>query len=101
MTPAEVRDNPSQHRYEAVVDGAVAGYAEYIAKGSQITFTHTIVVPAFEGQGIGGQLARGALDAAVAAGQTITPQCTFIAGYIKSHPDYLVHVDGSSRGNLA
>ncbi|MCU1689058.1 MAG: N-acetyltransferase [Jatrophihabitantaceae bacterium] len=96
MTPIEVRDN--QHgRFEAMVDGEVAGFAEYRRTPGKVTFTHTVVNPRFEGQGIGGQLAKNVLDAAVEADLKIIPQCDFIAGYIKKHPDYIEHVDEPFR----
>lgn len=92
MTPIEVRDN--QHgRFEAIVDGEVAGFAEYRRTPGKVTFTHTVVNPRFEGQGIGGQLAKNVLDAAVEADLKINPQCEFIAGYIKKHPQYIEQVD--------
>lgn len=96
MTPIDVRDN--QHgRFEAIVDGEVAGFAEYRRTPGKVTFTHTVVSPTFEGQGIGGQLAKNVLDAAVAADLKINPQCEFIAGYIKKHPQYIEHVDEAYR----
>lgn len=53
-------------------------------------FTHTEVDPAFEGRGIGGALARHALDAVRAAGtRRVLPICPFIKGWIGKHPDYV------------
>ena len=53
-----------------------------------IVFTHTEVEPEFEGRGVGGALARAALDDAAARKLTVRPLCPFIAGWIARHPDY-------------
>ena len=84
----EVTANPGEHRYEIRVDGEKAGHSEYVRKGDLVIFTHTEIDPAFEGQGLGSQLARGALDAVRAAGDPIVPLCPFIDGYIAKHPEY-------------
>lgn len=85
-----VTDNPRASRYEARVDGEVAGFAAYRRSGSDvIVFTHTEVDPAFGGTGIGSALARGALDDVAARGERdVVPRCPFIASWIERHPDY-------------
>jgi len=50
--------------------------------------THTVVEPEFEGRGVGGRLARGALDLIRSSGSRVVPLCTFMAAYIERHPDY-------------
>ena len=92
-----VTDNAAQHRFEIHKDGQRAGYAEYNVLSDALLFTHTEVLPAFEGQGIGSQLARGALDAVRARGLHAIPQCPFIAGYIRKHPAYLDLVKNEHR----
>ena len=93
----QISDNTADSRYEICVttpDGEVlAGFAEYELRGEHITFTHTEIADAFEGQGLGGALAAGALDGARGAGQLVTPLCPFIAAYIRRHPQYLDIVD--------
>lgn len=83
-----VRDVPDEKRYEALVDGEVAGFAEYLNAGSLTVFTHTEVGSAYEGRGIGGALARFGLDDARAKGREVLPLCPFIKGWIDRHPDY-------------
>ena len=85
---ATVSDNPERHRFEVQVDGELAGFAVYRLSGSEMTLTHTEVDDAYEGQGLAGQLARAALDAARRNGARIVPQCAFIAAYIERHPEY-------------
>jgi uncharacterized protein len=84
----DVRDVGARSRYEVTVDGEPAGYAEYRDVQGARVFTHTVVHDAFEGKGVGGALARGALDDVRAAGGHVVPQCPFIAGYIDRHPEY-------------
>lgn len=89
MTQVEVADNTELSRYEARIDGAVAGFAKYRRRPGRIIFTHTEVDPAFEGSGVGGVLARGALDAVRADGSlTVVPLCPFIRAWIERHHDY-------------
>jgi predicted GNAT family acetyltransferase len=52
-------------------------------------FTHTEVQPANEGQGVGTAIARHVLDQARAQGRHVIPVCTFMAGWIRKHPEYV------------
>ncbi len=85
----QVVDNPDQQRYEIRVDGTLAGFAEYRRQSGVVTFTHTEIGPAYEGQGLGSVLARAALDATRGGGEQVVPLCPFIAGYIRRHPHYV------------
>jgi predicted GNAT family acetyltransferase len=85
--PVEVRDNPPESRYEIRTDGRLAGFVTYETHPDHITFIHTEIVPQYEGEGLGGQLARAVLDDARRRGLTVVPICPFIAGYIRRHPD--------------
>lgn len=84
----DVRDNPTRNRYEVTADGDLAGFAEYRIADDVVTFTHTEMDDAFEGKGLGGKLARGALDDVRHRGLKVVPRCPFIAGWIERHPDY-------------
>ena len=89
MSDVVVTDNPEQNRYEARVDGTLAGVSEYHLTKSSIVFTHTEVLDAFEGHGVGGALARAALDDVRAKGERdVVPVCPFIHGFIDDHPEY-------------
>ncbi len=87
-TAVQVHDHTAQSRYEAHIDGQLAGYAEYNLLSDSILFSHTEVLPGNEGQGIGSALARHALDDARARGLHVVPVCQFFAGYIRKHPQY-------------
>ena len=89
MSDVVVTDNPAQNRYEAHIDGKLAGVSEYHLTKSSIVFTHTEVLDAFEGHGVGGALARTALDDVRAKGERdVVPVCPFIHGFIDDHPEY-------------
>jgi uncharacterized protein len=83
-----VTDAADRHRFEARIDGKLVGFATYIRRPGVIVFPHTEVEPAVEGQGVGGALARAALDDAAARGERVRALCPFMAGWIDGHPDY-------------
>ena len=80
-----VHDNIAAHRFELEIDDEVAK-AWYRRQGNVVTFTHTEVPTALSGQGVGGRLAKGALDAVRAAGLRVVAKCPFIAGFLRLHP---------------
>jgi uncharacterized protein len=95
-----VVDNAESGRFEILVNGAVAGFAEYRRSGSTVVFTHTEIDPRFEGRGFGSILASGALDAARNQRLSVLPFCPFIRGYIQRHPDYLELVPAAQRAQF-
>jgi predicted GNAT family acetyltransferase len=95
-----VRDNPDEGRYEAFVDGQLAGFSSYHPVGERLVFTHTEVDPAAEGKGVGSALARYALDDVRRQGRHLTPICQFITAYIRRHPEYVDLVDEQHRGQF-
>ena len=89
MSDVTVTNNPQENRYEATVDGALAGFAEYQLTDELVVMTHTEVDRAFEGRGVGGALARFALDDIRRHGtRKVLPICPFIKVWIVKHPDY-------------
>ncbi|QBI54014.1 GNAT family N-acetyltransferase [Streptomonospora litoralis] len=96
----EVADAPERNRYEARTgDGAgVAGYVDYRMADGRAVLTHTEVDSAYEGQGVGGALVRGALDDVRDRGLSVDPVCPFVKGWIDRHPDYADLVDESRSG---
>jgi uncharacterized protein len=84
-----VTDAPESQRYEAHIDGRLAGYMEYQVAGRLLVITHTEVVPEFEGHGVGGALVRAGLDALRVDGRHVLPLCPFAKAWIGRHPDYI------------
>lgn len=96
MSAPVVTDNHEARRFEAHVDGSLAGFADYQLTDDLVVFTHTEVDPAFEGQGVGSAIARHALDQLVAGGtRKALPVCPFITGWIQRHPEYLAVTYGA------
>lgn len=89
MSTVEVVNNPEQHRYEARLDGRLAGFAQYQLTEELIVFTHTEVGEEFEGQGVGSALVQGALDDVRALGlRKVLPLCPFVRAWLGRHRDY-------------
>jgi predicted GNAT family acetyltransferase len=97
-----VVDRPDRSRFEIHVDGKPAGLAVYRFNSGTITFLHTEIDDAHEGQGLGGTLVREALDTARARGLAVLPECPFVRGWIQRHDDYadLVPADQRERFGL-
>src|SRR5215211_2525275 len=83
-----VEDNPLVSRYEARIDGALGGVSEYELADNTIIFLHTVVAQKYEGQGVGGAIARSALDDARARGLHVRALCPFIRSWMERHPEY-------------
>ncbi len=84
-----VTDQPGRQRYEMAVDGQLAGFVQYRRHANVIDLIHTEIEPAFEGRGLGEQLARATLDDVARRGLQIIPTCPFITGYLRRHPAYV------------
>ena len=82
-----VTDVPEQRRYEARVDGQLAAIADYIPTDELVAFTHTEVMPGFEGNGVGSTLVREALDDVRARQRSVLAVCPFVSGWIARHRD--------------
>jgi uncharacterized protein len=99
-SPDEIPDeimvvrNDDRRRYEARLDGTVIGHSRFQLRPGTVIFTHTEVDPAYEGRGVGSQLAGAALDDVRQRGQRVVAECPFIAEYIDRHPDYADLVTG-------
>lgn len=96
MSQPEITHNSVLNRYEAHIDGELAGFADYILSDGLITFTHTEIDQKFEGQGAGSALVRFALDDVREAGdRKVLPLCPFVKAWILKHEDYRDLVYGS------
>lgn len=82
-----VIDNTATHRFEMAVDGHTA-FVAYRRDGAVISLDHAEVPRALEGRGVGSALVRATLDAVRGQGLTVVPRCSFVAAFIRRHPDY-------------
>jgi predicted GNAT family acetyltransferase len=60
----------------------------YRETADRITLLHTEVAPELAGKGLGGVLARGALDYARSTNRKVLVTCKFVKTYIARHPEY-------------
>ena len=90
-------DNTERHRFELHVDGELAAFSEYNVLKTGLLFTHTEVLPAFEGRGIGSAIARQALEEVRRRSLLAIPVCPFIAAFLRKHPEYQDLVSPESR----
>jgi len=81
-------DNQERHRFELHVGSELAAFSEYNLLKNGILFTHTEVLPAFEGRGVGSAIARYALDEVRRRATMAIPVCPFIAAFLRKHPEY-------------
>jgi uncharacterized protein len=85
--PVPVEHNSGSSRFEASVDGeqALLGYRR---EDGRVVMTHVTVPPPIEGRGVAGELTRAALDWARGEALVVEPQCPYVAGWIRRHPEY-------------
>lgn len=84
----DVTDNPEKRRYEARVDGELAGALFYQPLPDGLVLVHTEVAEEFEGRGVGGRLVAGALDDVRRRRLVVKVVCPFARAYIERHPEY-------------
>ncbi|GAA4898525.1 hypothetical protein LX16_0922 [Stackebrandtia albiflava] len=84
----EITDNPDRQRYEAHVDGRLAGFTEYDRHDEYTVFPHTEVGGDFRGMGVAGALVRAAADELRASGGRAYPLCPYVKSWFDKHPEY-------------
>jgi len=82
-----VRDNRSFSRFEMDTTHGPS-FIDYRREQGVVTMTHAEVPAELNGQGIGSQLVKGALDLVRKDGEKVIPVCPFVAIYIKRHSEY-------------
>ena len=82
-----VADATERHRYEAELDGALAGFLDYVVKHGRIALIHTEVLPAFEGRGVASELIGFAIDDARRRGLLVIATCPFVRTYVERHSE--------------
>ncbi|MGM1065118.1 GNAT family N-acetyltransferase [Saccharothrix sp. Mg75] len=83
----DVRRNDAESRYEIIVDGELAGIADYADLDGKRVAHHTEVFDAFTGRGLATALVAGALDDIRATGLRVVPVCPVFAAFLRRHPD--------------
>ena len=96
-----ITDAIARERYEAHLDGELAGVLEYIVKRGRIALIHTEVLPDHEGQGVGSGLVRFALDDARRRELRVIATCPYVQAYLIRHPEDDDIVVGRGRATPA
>ncbi len=91
-----ISNNSAQHRFEAAFEGNTA-FLDYRLTPHALTLIHTEVPAAMRAHGVGSKLAVAALEFARRGGLHVNPVCTFVAAYIRRHPEYADLVHGTDR----
>ena len=85
--PATITDAEGAQRYEARLEGDLAGFLDYVVKRGRIALVHTEVLEAYRGRGLAEQLARFALDDARRRGLKAIAICPYVRTYVERHPE--------------
>lgn len=85
MSPTLV-DNHERSRFELACEGGTA-FVDYRMAPGVVTLLHAEVPPGSSGRGLGSKLVRATLDLARARGLKVVPRCSFVAAYMRRHPE--------------
>ena len=92
-----VENRPELGRYQIYVDGELAGFCAYEARGALVAFMHTEICEGFAGLGLGDRLVGEALDDIRAKGASVLPVCPFVRSFITRHLDYVALVPAAQH----
>jgi len=95
MMTNTVRDDAARQRYELQVEGAVA-FINYRRDGRIVSMTYAEVPAALRGAGVGSRLVEGALALVRERGERVVPLCSFVAHYLRRHPEHQHLLAGGS-----
>ena len=87
MATGRVRDNKPLSRFELDAGGGLA-FANYRVTPSAVIITHTETPRTLRGHGIASELVQGALDLIRADGRKVIAGCSFVADYLRRHPEH-------------
>jgi predicted GNAT family acetyltransferase len=82
-----VRNDEGLSRLEVPVEGGL-GVFSYQISGDTMWLLHVEVPPEAQGHGVASELSRSALELAKERGLKVVPVCSFVATYIRRHPEY-------------
>ncbi len=86
MSDLQITHNTSARRFEAMVDGQLCE-ASYRLKDGVMHIVHTGVPAALQGRGLAAELVVAALAHAREQGWRVRPVCSYVAAYMRRHPD--------------
>ncbi len=88
MENVEIVRDRNANRFELRTGGERIGAIDYVQRGAQVVMTHTHVSEEFSGQGLAATLVEAALEDVRASGESVVPDCAYVRGYIRKHPQW-------------
>lgn len=82
-----ITNNENLNRLEVCVEGGL-GILRYQIQSHTMWLLHVQVSPEAQGHGVASELTRTALALAKERGFKVVPVCSFVATYIRRHPEY-------------
>lgn len=89
MKDYQLKNNKERKRYEFDTDEGICAIDYMENRNGAVYLTHTEVPYALQGKGVGGQLAEKVLQDIDSQGKTVVPTCSFVAGYMRRHPEWM------------
>lgn len=83
----DIQHHPEQGRFEAIVEGLRCEVDYHLSPG-RMHITHTGVPGPLEGRGIAAALVRHALTWARNERLKVAPLCSYVAVYLRRHPEW-------------
>lgn len=83
----KIEHNSQGHCFELMLEGHRC-VLDYTFHNNVMTVTHTGVPSELGGRGLAAEITKFALDHARAQGWKVIPQCSYVAAYVKKHPEY-------------
>jgi predicted GNAT family acetyltransferase len=84
--PLDIQHNAAGSCFETTLAGHRAECA-YRRQGDVLVLHHTAVPDALQGQGLAAALVAQALDWARQQGLRVRPTCSYVASYMRRHPE--------------
>jgi predicted GNAT family acetyltransferase len=84
--PVSVQHRPDAGCFELLLDGHRCEL-DYRLQSGVMAITHTGVPRALEGRGLAARLVQAALAHARAEGLRVRPVCSYVATYMRRHPE--------------
>ena len=97
MDVMNVTHSPQADRFEARVQDHLS-LCSYRRQGDVLVLHHTEVPPALQGQGVAAALVQAALDWARAQGLHVRPTCSYVAAYMRRHPQTQDLLESPAQG---
>lgn len=85
--PMLIRHNPARSRFECG-EGAELAVCDYRREGRVWVLHHTFVPESLRGDGVAAALVKSALAHIRHEGGKAAPTCSYVAAYVRRHPEY-------------